>query len=109
LLKHILHDWSDASAARILANLVPALRAAGPQARVLIVEAVAPPPGAAPPAVERVVRSMDMVMMAIVAGKERTEAQWAALLGRADPKLVLRHVHVSPVSALAVVEAGLEE
>jgi 6-hydroxytryprostatin B O-methyltransferase len=109
LLKHILHDWSDESAARILANLVPALRAAGPRARVLIVESVVPPPGAAPPPAERLVRSMDVVMMSVLAGKERTAAQWAALLGRADPKLVLRHVHVAPFNAVAVVEAELVE
>jgi 6-hydroxytryprostatin B O-methyltransferase len=110
MLKHILHDWPDARAAAILASLVPALRAAGPRARVLLVEGVLPPPGAAPSSAERIVRTLDLVMMAVLAAKERGAAQWAALLRAAHPALVVKRVHEAPLRcAFGVVEAALEE
>jgi 6-hydroxytryprostatin B O-methyltransferase len=40
-LRHILHDWPDDWAVKILRNLVPALR---PDSRVIISDSVIPPP-----------------------------------------------------------------
>jgi hypothetical protein len=109
LLKHILHDWPDAHAARILAHIVPAMRAGVGGSRILIVEDVVPPPGTVPPAAARLVSTMDLDMMVCLAAKERSADQWAALLRAAHPKLALKAVHSAPLSAFAVVEAVLEE
>lgn len=41
-LRHILHDWPDKYAVKIVANLVPALKHG---ARILVSDSVIPPPG----------------------------------------------------------------
>jgi O-methyltransferase len=72
LLKNILHDWDDERATRILANCH---RAGG---RVLLVESVLPPrvdPSAPPDAY-----LMDINMLVNFGGRERTEAEFHALL-----------------------------
>ena len=42
LLRHICHNWSDENAARILRNLVPAMKSSS---RILLVEVVTVRPG----------------------------------------------------------------
>jgi hypothetical protein len=72
LLMDVLHDWDDASVARILANL---RRAARPSSRLLIVEALVPEtPG------PHFSKTVDVIMLAATGGRERTEAQFAELL-----------------------------
>ncbi|CAM5240006.1 hydroxyneurosporene-O-methyltransferase [Streptomyces spiroverticillatus] len=69
----ILHDWSDERCGRIL----DAVRAASaPGARLFLVETVFGE-GAAP----EVAALLDLTMMAMLDGRERTRADWAALLG----------------------------
>jgi hypothetical protein len=72
LLSGILHDWDDDSAARILGRI---RAAAQPGARLLVIESVIPegndPNGA---------KWLDLLMLALAAGRERDEAQWRALL-----------------------------
>ncbi len=72
VLSGILHDWDDESAARILRTI---REAAPPGARLLIVESVVPagnePHGA---------KWLDLLMLALLAGRERDEEQWRALL-----------------------------
>ncbi|KAH7027021.1 S-adenosyl-L-methionine-dependent methyltransferase [Macrophomina phaseolina] len=84
LLRHVLHDWPDAHAARIVARLVPALR---PGARVLVADFVVPPPGALNGIHNRIIRYLDMQMMVLHNAHERTEEDWAAVLRRADHRL----------------------
>jgi C-methyltransferase len=79
LLMEVLHDWDDADATRILAAL---RRAASPGARVLIVEILVPDtPG------PHSGKTRDIIMLAVTGGRERTEAQHAALLAAAGFKL----------------------
>lgn len=52
-LRWILHDWSDAYAARILRGLIPALT---PRSRVVVNEMILPEPGAVSPYRERLLR-----------------------------------------------------
>jgi SAM-dependent methyltransferase len=72
ILSTILHDWDDVRATAILRTI----RAAAPAgSRLLIVDAVVPPgnePGGA--------KWLDLLMLTIAGGKERTEAQWRELL-----------------------------
>ena len=72
VLKFILHDWSDAEVATIMANCRKALAVGG---RVIIVEKLLPE--TVGPADESVVRS-DLVMMPIN-GKERTLAEYRGI------------------------------
>lgn len=69
ILKYILHDWSDAEVATIMANC---RRALNPGDKIVIIEKILPE--IVGPADESVVRS-DLVMMPIN-GKERTLAEY---------------------------------
>ena len=72
VLSTILHDWDDERAAAILRTI---REAASPDARLILLEAVVPTgnePGGA--------KWLDLLMLALFAGRERNEAQWRALL-----------------------------
>jgi hypothetical protein len=72
VLSTILHDWDDENAAAILRTI----RAAAPaDARLLVIDAVLPP-GNEPHGA----KWLDLLMLALAAGRERDEAQWRALL-----------------------------
>jgi hypothetical protein len=75
LLKCILHDWDDAAAVSILQNC---RRAMTNDARLLLCEAVIPEGNDACPG-----KLMDVNMLAIHGGLERTRAELAALLDEA--------------------------
>ena len=75
LLMDLLHDWDDADATRILAAV---RRAARPRSRLLIIETLVPEtPG------PHFGKTLDIIMLAVTGGRERTEAQHAALLAAA--------------------------
>jgi hypothetical protein len=95
VLKHIIHDWSDAQCVTILSNIARAMAANG---RLFVIEAVMPESPDAHPA-----KFMDVNMLAMTEGGcERTEKEYAALFRKAGVKLVQVHPTQSPVS---VVEA----
>lgn len=71
----ILHDWDDERAAAILRTIHAAARAGG---RLVILDGVVPP-GNEPHGA----KWLDLLMLALFAGRERDEAQWRALLGAA--------------------------
>ncbi len=72
LLMDLIHDWDDADAARILAAV---RRAAPARARLLIIETlVAEQPG------PHFGKTLDIIMLAVTGGKERTRTQYARLL-----------------------------
>jgi hypothetical protein len=79
LLMDLIHDWSDDDAARILA----AVRAAAPpHARVLIIETLVPEtPG------PHFGKTLDIIMLAVTGGRERSRAAYAALLAAAGLRL----------------------
>ena len=76
LMMSVLHDWADDEAAAILANL---RRAAPPQARLLLIEAVLAPPGGGRDDYD-MARMIDIEMLVMTHGRERTRAEWAAVL-----------------------------
>lgn len=77
----ILHDWDDESARRILA----AVRASAGE-RLLVVDSIIEPGNEAAGA-----KWLDLLMLALFAGRERTEPQWRDLLASAGWEPVRFH------------------
>jgi hypothetical protein len=75
LLKHILHDWDDARALRILQSVSAAM---APGASLLVAEQ-----GIAPPGVPNPGKLLDIVMLSLLDGRERTADEFAALMEQA--------------------------
>lgn len=90
VMKSIVHDWSDEKAGGILRNCAAAL---APGGRVVLVETVIPPPG-----VPSYGKLLDLDMMVFThGGRERTEAEFGALLAGAGLELVRVHPTKSPL------------
>ena len=97
LLSRVVHDWDDGAARRILATCH---RAMGDASRLLLVEAVLPERARDSLAAIR----MDLHMLLLLRGRERTEAEFEGLLARAG----FRQTRIVPTRApvgLGVVEA----
>jgi hypothetical protein len=95
LLMDLLHDWNDEEAARILRAV---RKAAARGARVLIIETlVAEAPG------PHFGKTLDVIMLAVTGGRERTQSQYAALLTAAG--FELRRV-LPTASQYSIVEAA---
>lgn len=90
LLKAVLHDWDDDECAAILRNC---RRAIAQHGRVAIVERVMPARLCASPAHQAIARA-DLNMLLAQGGRERSEAEYRALLQRAGFRLS-RIVHTS--------------
>jgi hypothetical protein len=94
IIKSVLHDWSDERCVTILRNCRQAMAADG---RVLLVESLVEPGDRA-----MFAKTLDVIMMGLVLGRERTEADFAQLLNEAGLKLS----RVMPTPApYAVIEA----
>jgi hypothetical protein len=94
ILKNIIHDWDDDRAAQILRNIGAVLPAGG---RVLLVESVIYPGNE--PSLGKI---MDLEMLAMAGGRERTEEEFRALFDRAGFRLT----RIVPTkSPLSVIEA----
>lgn len=94
LLSHIIHDWSEEQCLTILGHCRTAMR---PDSRLLIVETVIPEGN-----VPHQGKLQDLVMLVLPGGQERTEAEYAALLGKARFQL---HRVVPTTSVVSIVEA----
>ncbi|HEX2064598.1 MAG TPA: methyltransferase [Acidimicrobiales bacterium] len=92
LLKHILHDWDDERAGRILERCH---EAAPPGATLLVVERLLGP-GA-----DAVAALADLLMMVLFGGRERTADEYRRLLAGAGWKVQ----RVVPLSMFGLVEA----
>ncbi len=79
LLRHILHDWDDDKALAILRSCRAAM---GPQAKLLAVESVIPP-GNNP----FFGKLLDLTMLVLPGGQERTEAEYRRLYTAAGFRL----------------------
>jgi hypothetical protein len=97
LLARVLHDWDDDAAARILAVCKAAM---GPGARLLVAEAILPERAADQPEAIR----MDLHMLLLLGARERTEAEFRALLAGAGFEVAAVAPTGAP-SGLSVLEA----
>jgi hypothetical protein len=93
LLRHVVHDWEDADAVRILRNCCEAM---GEDGSVLVVETVIPP-GDAP----AFGKWLDLMML-LVGGRERTREEYASLFAAAG----LRLCRVIPTAAEVCILEG---
>ncbi|MFG2477798.1 methyltransferase [Streptomyces fagopyri] len=96
VLSFILHDWDDESGARILESI---RKAANPGARLLVLEGVIPP-GDTP----HMMKMVDLTMLGMLPGRERTEPEFRALLERAG--FTLDRVVPTP-TVFSIVEASV--
>jgi len=97
VLSHILHDWNDDQCIAILGHCRKAMNPGG---RLLIVEMVLPHGDAPHPG-----KILDMVMLVLVGGQERTEDEYARLLEKAGFRLSRIVGTQSPVSVVEAVPA----
>jgi hypothetical protein len=98
-MQHIIHDWDDEPALKILGNVRQAL-AASPSGRLIIVDMVLPEDSRPHPG-----KLLDLVMLTIPGGRERTEAEWRSLLSKAG--FVITRI-VPTKAAESVIEAVLQ-
>jgi hypothetical protein len=100
LLKHVIHDWEDARAVRILESC---RRAMGPAAKLLIVEGVYPPHVDTSPE-SRGAAANDVNMMVCTGGRQRSEAEFRELYAAAGFRLT----RIVPTAAMACVIEGVK-
>jgi hypothetical protein len=95
VIKHVIHDFDDSEAARILGHCASGLNAGG---RVLLIETIVPETG-----VPSFAKLLDLEMLVITPGGiERTEAEFRELLARSGlvlDRIVATRSHVSILEA----------
>ena len=95
LIRHLMHDYDDPSCIRILANVRRAMR---PDGRVLVLEAPLPSDDSPGPG-----RWLDLQVMVLCGGRERTVEEYAGLFEKAGLRLARTVPTQHP--AMTVVEA----
>jgi hypothetical protein len=94
VLKHIVHDWDESKALEILRNVRSAMAA---NSKVLVIETVIPDDDR-----EHLSKLLDLEMLVVSTGKERTAAEYTQLLQHAG----FRNTRVIPtVGPASVVES----
>jgi hypothetical protein len=97
LLKWILHDWNDTASVDILSSCRRAMKPGG---TLIVLEHVIGPPNSSARG-----KLMDLNMLVINGGRERTGDEFAALFGQSGFRLT----SVTPTSTpLSVIEGVLE-
>lgn len=94
LLSNVIHDWDDEQSIRILTNVRDAMTA---DARVLMAEVVMPGKAESAPTV----KLMDLNMLVLCDGKQRTEAEFAELCRAAGLELE----RIVPTGFCSIAEA----
>lgn len=98
ILKRILHDWDDTQAEKILKNCAAVL---GDSRRLLVIDAIVPEGND-----RHIIKDIDVLLMALFGGKERTEAEFRKLFNAAG----LRLIKVWPTqSLLSIFELEVDD
>ena len=98
ILKRILHDWDDELCIKILLNCRKAMR---PNSKLLIIEAIVGPEN-----VRDFAKDVDVAMLVLFGGKERTQQAWEKLLQAADLQLLSIQ---TTESMLSILEIGINQ
>lgn len=97
VLSHVIHDWTDDQCAAILSVCRTAMK---PTGRVLIVETLMPPGDTPDP-----IKLLDIAMLVMPGGQERTEEEYGNMLSRAGFRLarvVPTHSSVSVLEGIPI-------
>jgi len=97
LLKHVIHDWNDEQALRILSAC---RRAASPAAKLLVVEGIYPPRITGPEM--RGVAANDVNMLVATGGRQRSEAEFRDLYRAAGFELT----RIVPTPMVSIIEGA---
>jgi hypothetical protein len=97
ILKHVLHDWNNEESVRILTNCAKAMTVGS---KLLVIEAVIPEGNVPHPG-----KFMDINMMAMTGGRERTVKEFTVLFEKSGLKLTRVITTQSP--SLSIIEAVL--
>ena len=92
MMKHIIHDWDDESSIKILQNIRSAMNEKG---KVLIIEMVVPEGNEPHPS-----KALDILMLVMEGGKERTKDEYRKLLDATGFKLTRIIPTKSPYSLI---------
>ena len=98
MMKYILHDWDDEKCVRILSNCREAM---APGGRVLVVDSVIQPGNR-----QEWGKLMDINMLVLTGGRERTEVEFAELSSRAGLRLERVIATACPLSIVVAERAG---
>jgi hypothetical protein len=79
LIMQVIHDWSDRQAAQILAAI---RKAAAPGAKLLLIECIVPEDSK-----PSWTKMLDLQMLTLLSGKERTEKEYSEMLRTAGFRL----------------------
>ncbi len=99
ILRQIIHDWDDERAIAILRNCAQAL---GPQGRIAVIEQVMPSGPGKEPGAGRAA-SLDVMMLIMTGGHERTAEEFARLFSATG----LRLTRIIPTQAGSSVIEGM--
>lgn len=105
LFRWSLRNWADKHCIMALRAQIPMLKSGG---RVIIQDIILPEPGAGPLWRERSARSNDLSLAASFNSRDRSAAEWKALLQEADSRFVLKSVAEPKGSALGILEVVWE-
>ncbi|OCT44649.1 S-adenosyl-L-methionine-dependent methyltransferase [Cladophialophora carrionii] len=90
-LRHILHDWPDTAAIKILRNIINTQDGViRDGTRILIADSVIPPAGTLPQPLERLITALDLHMWCSLNAGERTQEDWIRLFMAADQRLEVK-------------------
>jgi O-methyltransferase domain/Dimerisation domain len=98
VMKSVIHDWDDERSIAILKNCASAMR--GASGKICLLEMLVGPanePGIA--------KWIDIEMLAVAGGRERTEAEYAALFSHAGLRLSRVVRTQSPIAVIEAVRA----
>ncbi|KAL3456400.1 O-methyltransferase-domain-containing protein [Aspergillus heterothallicus] len=101
LLRHVLHNWPDTCAVRILRALVPALK---PGAKIVVSERVLPRRHEVHYLEEREARHFDLHLLAVLNAMERSLDEWKELFRKADGRFEFTGVKRPNGAVASVIE-----
>ncbi|KAK2764514.1 hypothetical protein FQN54_009209 [Arachnomyces sp. PD_36] len=108
LIRQCTHNWCDKDVVTMFKSIVPGLEASKPGTPFLVNDIIMPEPGTIPRHSERELRQIDLIMLVAFGAKQRTRAEFEALLKEADSRFVIRHVQGEGLP-LGLLEVYLEQ
>lgn len=101
VFRHIFHNWPDDACVTLLQQTIPALNES--KSRILICDQVVGEKH------DSLAALCDIAMLTLFGGKERTLAEWSALLSSADPRLYINNLIVDDASGTAILDVRLQK